>query len=378
MLQLYFTFILFCLLNNLCAMQEPRILCEHTESYNKLKKKSAMVYSHGFREDATENVAKRYPMPSRSGEPSVPEFPDAPGNIVRACLYTKPAVHVLATHLKQYAGVDGYENIHLVGNSCGGGTVINCLAKLLTYDPTYFDGTGVSADDATAIITAINKGSLSLMAPLLHITHAKEVSQYGNLVGRAALFGACALIYTINNRTDIFPRMSMFDVGGICLTTQVLCSTPAQYVGTQAINYGIVPLVSNMHYDPFHPTPLDSMYHLKDALTCPILLQFHKEDGVLKNPDHNTVDFYEQIRNDKTHIVISDDASHSTVSQQHLDLLAAFKQKYIFNNMVECPTSSPNPRFTLDNTQPEVEELRKQLCPNIFTRMTNLLGYSKN
>jgi hypothetical protein len=308
----------------------------------------------------------------------VPEFPDAPGNIVRVCLYTKPAVHVLAAHLKQYVRRESYENIHLVGNSCGGGTVINCLAKLLTYDPTYFEGTDVTADDATAIIAAINKGSLSLMAPLLHITHAKEVSKYGNIVGRAALAGACALIYTINNRADIFPRMNMFDAAGICLTSQILCGTPAQYIGTQAINYGIVPLVSNMHYDPFHPTPLDSMHHLKEALTCPILLQFHKEDGVLKNPDHDTVDLYEQIKNDKTHILISDDASHSTVSPQHMDLITAFKQKYIFNDVVECAISSPNPRFTLANTQPKIEELREILCPGIFTRMTNALGYFKS
>jgi hypothetical protein len=252
-----------------------------------------------------------------------------------------------------------------------GGTTINCLAQLLTYkqNPAYFDNTGISENDATAIIAAINRGSLSLTAPMLHVTHAKGVSIPGTILGGATLIAACTLAYYINKHTYNFPYITKLGTTGVCLTAQALCGAN---IGSQAINYGIIPGVSNLHYDPLHPTPLNSLHHLKGKFTCPMLLHLNKKDGVLKNPDHDTVYLYEQIKNDKTHILITDDASHNYTSRQHLRVLNAFKQKYIFNE------NAAETQNLLPDTQPTVDELRKQLCPGFFTRITNALKGWKN
>jgi hypothetical protein len=109
MLQQFLALIFLCLLNNVRAME------------NELMHKSMTVYAHGFDESSTSNMAHDLHMGSHFNKPSVPEFPDAPGRIDRACFYTKPAVHVLAQDLKKCVVAEGYEEIHLVGRSCGGG-----------------------------------------------------------------------------------------------------------------------------------------------------------------------------------------------------------------------------------------------------------------
>ena len=296
---------------------------------NKLIESAVTIYSHGFGENSKRNMASYFSMTNKV---SVPEYPDAPGVISRACFYTQPAVLVLAKDLKKYAVSEKYKRIHLVGRSCGGGTAMTCLAKLLTYDPSYFQGTDISETDATAIIAAINRGSLSLTAPLLHLTDAKAVAVPGTVLTAATVIGACILAYHINKRTYNFPYISKLNTTGLCVAgigAQALWGINS---GAQSINYCSVPSVTNMHYDPLHPTPLNSLHHLKGKLTCPMLFHFNKDDGVLKNPDHNTVYLYEEIKNDKTHIIITDDASHNETSNQHLNALNAFQQKYIFKN----------------------------------------------
>ena len=99
----------------------------HQNSFSmdtKKEKKRVKVSSHGFGED---------------GSGKGPRYPDAPGQLLKACFYTKPAVHTLADYLKDKVD-EGYDAVDLEARSCGAGTAVNCLDKLIHYEknPNYF------------------------------------------------------------------------------------------------------------------------------------------------------------------------------------------------------------------------------------------------
>lgn len=315
-------------------------------------KKTYMVYSHGFGEDGERNSKKRYTHLGDNS--SMPIYPDAPGQLNKAVFYTKPAVHMLVNHLYEIAQKEDCGSIRLVGYSCGAGTAINCLAKLAHYDENkeYFKGTRIhSKDDADKIMQKINDGAFVATAPFLHVCKANAVAQQSEWLSAVTIAGATAVVASSLSKDKVDSRAAQFGLfaaGSLAADYAVgdyLKKTYAQGIVTY-----VLPYITGGHFDPYHEDPLQSAEQLRGKLTCPILLHFHKQDGVLGNPDEDTIKVYDALKDDKTHIIITDDAWHNSRSQQFTSELEKFDKKYLKNEHVN-----------MRDTQPCVEELRKKI-----------------
>lgn len=335
----------------------PQIACD-TTSDEKQRKKRVSVYSHGFGEYGPSNG---------------PTYPDAPGQVFKACFYTKPAVHELANYLKDKLD-EGNDTIDLEGRSCGAGTVINCLDKLINYDqnPDYFATTKIiSKSCADEIIAAINRGSIDLTVPFLSLKKAKAVSIPSGYLSTTSIVAACGVAHCRGMFGQLLEKMHYNSTSLKNLAVALATGVVAHYTlgsivknsWATVIDGVIMPCISRFNYDPFHAKPLDSVERLRGHITCPLLLHVCKNDRVLENPDEDTVKLYDALRTgneSKTHIVLSEptDGWHNAPSFKYLQSKKAFNTKYGLHGE-QCNDKNNN---TLLDTQPTPEELRLKIC----------------
>lgn len=183
---------------------------------------------------------------------------------------------------------DEFAIIHLVGRSCGAGTAINCLVQLINYNDVYWQESNITHQDASDIIAAINRGSIFVTVPFLHLEKARAISIPSTILGTASLMGTCAFAYYIAKRTNN-PYVTKLNATGAFLATNYMFGKYFKKAWSSFFNHIGARVISNMHYDSFHPSPLDSIPYLKGKFTCPILLDIRAHDGVLDDPDEDIV-----------------------------------------------------------------------------------------
>ncbi len=312
--------------------------------------KRMVVYSHGFGEGFY-NDSQSFAFLGDSV--AAPIYPDAPGNLSVAVFYTRPAVIKLADSLYDAVIIDNNTSIVLVGRSCGAGTAINCLEKLINYDPKYFEGSKITtAKQAHEIVNAVNNGAFIATVPLLHLKKVNVISISSTIMGGLTYAGAIlgGHLYSKTDRMDSNREMMKLALLSAGLMTYYATSDLVKNFYSSLLIRFIVSKLSNNYYDPNHQHPLDAIEKLRGKLTCPILLHFNRHDGVLEDPDSDTIHVYELLAGDKTHVIITDDASHNEASLQFMKVLSDFKSKYMDGNDVD-----------LSATQPTVDEFKKQV-----------------
>jgi hypothetical protein len=318
--------------------------------------KKYVVYSHGYCERG--NGKDYYAF--LGDECSAPTYPDAPlqkgqrPQLNQAVFYTKPSVFVLAEHLKDIAYKKDCKGIILVGNSCGAGTADNCLAALVSYekDKNYFEGSTISGEDAETIMAKINNGAYISTAPLMSLRKVGYVSEPSALltsgtIASSAMFAYYCASFLHKKIAKSSAGRFGFLVAG--MATWYLCQEYLNDVYDQAIVNWIVPYLTNYNFDPNHAEPIQSVELLRGKLTCPILMQFHAQDGVLEGPDADTIRRYDALKGENTYIVITNDSWHRGRSQQFQAVLDDFK-KILGGEKIESTM-----------LQPSVDELREQI-----------------
>jgi hypothetical protein len=267
-------------------------------------------------------------------------------------------VHALANYLK--GARDNERGIYLKGRSCGAGIAINCLYQLFYYDPVYFEGTAIkSKEDAEKIVNAVNRGALELTVPLLSLKKTKIIDTASNIGGygiAAATVGA--LFYTMG--AAALPPVGLVSASYAAYKLIWTVGESLKKVSTYSSNKYLVPTISNQHYDPEHIAPIDAVPFLKNCIKCPVLLHFCKNDGVLANPDEDTVKVYECLREGNetnTYILITDDDGHNNapLNGQYARFHSKFEDMvYHFDGVIT-------------ENRPTVAELIKQIFgPSIF------------
>lgn len=320
-------------------------------SDNNIKKKLHVVYSHGFGQDGT-IPQFAYTL---GNSHSAPTYPDAPGNTDAAVFYTKPAVHVLANHLYEKIE-EGHDAIAIVGYSCGGGTADNCLAQLLNYDSEYFKGTKITSQaEADRIIAAINKGAFVQTAPLLGLHKSTAISTRSTYLANATIAAGTLLAWSLYSYA-LDGKVSQNNINAGALIggtlTYSLFGDELKKTYSFGIKHVAAPWYTNYYFDPNHPEPIEEVDKLRGKITCPILLHFHKDDGILENPDNDTIKVYDALKGPKTHIILTDDGSHNRRSQQFIHELKNFNGKYFEGK-----------NLNLKATQPTLDQLKEQIYP---------------
>lgn len=326
---------------------------------------------------------------------SAPTFPDAPGRMTKACLYTKAAVHTASTHLREQVIEQGKKSIVLVGFSCGAGTMFNCLEKLLNYSPSYFEGTNITQEDANQIIAAINNGAIISTAALLAlrkgnivIVPAAILSALTVLCGTIATYYYYASRYAENTdknpqtKEGLEPSTDKMEQENRSITgmsipeklkswlkiekkhlikSAIILGGGIVYwaldnIIKQVYIYSMVnwmaPRITNYNFDPNHTDPLQAIQLFDGKLTCPILIHQHEKDGIVKDPDQDTIDMYEALaKHGKTHILITTDSWHNAGSEQLLQTVKSFINKYFGGNL----------QVDMSETQPSLDELKQQI-----------------
>jgi len=290
--------------------------------------KPHIVYSHGIGDKSSGLSYHVF----GTNDLSVPEYP-------WTCFYTKRAVHILANRLYEKVIEQKKQSILLEGFSCGAGTAINCLNKLIHYDESYFEGSIIrSKKDANTIIRAINNGGLVISDPLLSLYKTTHVE----LISHTLMAETLVLAYLMSRHS--FPDQYIRFVG--------LAAAGAMI--QKAYEHGLVyvgaPLITSGHYNPFHEDPIDAIGGLQGKLTCPILLHFNGSYGPLKNYNTDKIKVYEALYGNKTHILISKEGSHNVVSPEFEKLLKNFCAHYFMGDTID-----------LSRTQLTVDELKKSL-----------------
>lgn len=322
-------------------------------------KRDYVVYSHGFGEGSWYNDKNSFAF--LGDESYMPVYPDAPGQLQKAVFYTKPAVHTLANDLHEIAQKEDCESIRLVGRSCGAGTALNCLAKLANYDKNseYFNGSGISSKgDADKIMQKINKGAFVATAPFLHVRKANGIAIPSKILAGASVAGATAAACYYGPslcKNSVDPEVAKWGFLSAGLATYYAFGDCIKKMYEQGIVNWIVPSVTNGHFDPRHDTPLQSVEQLRGKLTCPKLLHFNAQDWVFENPDEDTIKVYDALKDDKTHIIITDDAWHNSRSHQFAAELKKFNQKYLKDQ------NDMQVNIDMQVTQPTVKDLRRQI-----------------
>jgi hypothetical protein len=257
-----------------------------------------------------------------------PDFPDAGGYFSKTVLYTRPAVIVLAQQLNDLVK-DGKTAIHLVAHSCGGGIVINTLAKLISYESNkdYFEGTGITLADSQAIIAALKKGSINITSPLLAAERARFIMVAGTVLSGTTCIAACAGLYCVmsDNLKKIITSFLGSYVEGSRKEAISSVGTKFGFVGVGLGSYSalgkqlkkmyikngiryIMPLVSRYNFDPCHPTPLESLEVLEDGLITRLHLCAYDEI-IHFSPEDIT-----KLRLKSVDLQIVDDTGHDTIS----------------------------------------------------------------
>lgn len=257
---------------------------------------------------------------------------------------------------------EGHDSIVLVGRSCGGGTAINCLAQLTHYDPAYFQGTKVtSKEDADKIVAAINSGAFVQTAPFLGLRKANAVAIPSAILAGATFTAATAAAYHYAPSAfeeNVSEDVAKIGILGLGAATYSLFGNFLKNMYASGITRTILPYLTNYNFDSSHPEPINEVEKLRGQMTCPMLLHFNKQDGVLENPDADTIKVYDALRGDKTHIIITDDSWHNGHSLQFTKELQDFKKKHLDSKDVGQQT-----------TQPTVDQLKKQIYPRDLMSM---------
>ena len=110
-------------------------------------------------------------------------------------------------------------------------------------------------------------------------------------------------------------------LGRIAITviTGYTCRDITQGICDKMLNYIAMPAITSLNYNPFHTEPIDAVERLRGLIKCPVLLRFCKQDGVLENPDEDSVHFYAALREGnekKTHVIITRDGGHNSNSAE--------------------------------------------------------------
>ncbi len=310
------------------------------------------LYAHGFGEDGDSRVT----------------FPDAPGKLFQACFYTKPAVHTLAKALKKMAVDEGKTAIDIKARSCGGGTLINCLDKFFHYDddPNYFDGADITAEDAQAIVTAINKGSLEITVPFLSLRKVVVLNRLSTIISCIAMVGICYNLYKRRLFDSVFKTDGLKKSLGNIATTMIAgyaCRPIVQGICGKMLNYIAMPAITSRNYNPLHKEPIDAVECLRGLIKCPVLLRFCKQDGVLENPDEDTVRFYAALRDgneEKTHVILTNVGGHNSYSHELNDAEALWTHTYNISSRQHKynPSSEEAQNAFIKQNTPTIEEFR--------------------
>jgi hypothetical protein len=150
----------------------------------------------------------------------------------------------------------------------------------------------------------------------------------------------------------------------VFLTASLLACKLAKHLKNRyshAILYHALPAITHYHYDPCHISPLENVEQLRGKLTCPILLHFHLRDGILDDPDEDVIQFYDAIKNDRTHIIITTDAWHKQHSVQWKEAIEIFQSHYFPTNDETAALTDKQWISWCKKTQPTNAQLREQM-----------------
>jgi len=325
-----------------------------------------VVYSHGFGEDSLNNGSEIFShFSNRLDGIYVPKYPDANAALSKAVFYTQPAVMILASKLADLV-TQGATKIVLVGKSCGAGTAINCLAKLSQYDQNkeYFNGSSITSKViADNIITAINNGAFIQTVPFLGIHKANLVAIPSGILAAVTTIAMSALASSYvtptygNNNFIWLTALWLGVLGNKSVGNRV------KKVYAHGIRRTIVRWFTNNNYQANHIQPIDAVEQLRGIITCPILLDIRKNDRVLQL-DEDTIRFYEALKGERTHIILTNDGWHNSESVEFRCERINFYHKYMMDQDVD-----------MSGTQPSIEELRQQIYPGLW--LTRVLKENK-
>lgn len=285
------------------------------------------LYSHGFGENGPFGKGTEY-----TADVEGPAYPDAPGRLDAAVFYTKPAVDVLADHVKQIVtrlpeqepflhplrGKDIQNRLLVEGRSCGAGTFINFLARL-------YAGEHDSVEKETMTkIDAAFKGFI-LDVPFLDVKRVASLCYAAKVVAIGIAAGSCKLLNLVLKKYS-----TTVDTGKTTDTAKKLAAycmvLPLTYfVAHKAFMHSttrlIFPWFTGYHFDPTYPTPLENLEKIRGKIKVPVLLHFCKDDGTLINEKDDILKTYRAFRagNEKqTFIVLTEpgEGSHNQLSDR--------------------------------------------------------------
>jgi hypothetical protein len=246
--------------------------------------------------------------------------------------YAQPSVYEYIERLHNEV-TRGNNSIIADGRSTGAGTVLNSLAKLAHYDQNkdYFQSSVItSSKDAENIIKAVNNGAITLEAPLLNLKKSIYIGMASKALSAVTIGGAVAAGCYGAALLDGGGNQKMVGLATVGAGALVYCGLKDRLKDMSAraiVRYG-APLIYK-NFDPNHIDPLEAAEQLRGKFTCPIFMQFYAQDGVLENPDEDTIKLYNSLKNNKTHINISVHGSHNI---QVYGVKNAFNHKYFGTN----------------------------------------------
>ena len=130
---------------------------------------------------------------------------------------------------------------------------------------------------------------------------------------------------------------------------------------TNLIDKIAMPIITRGNYNPWHTKPIGAAETLKGKLKCPVLIHQSYNDGVLADPNKDTVRLYRALRNgneNKTHILLTKDGNHNWPSPKHETIKGLWKAYY--------KNKASNQPEWVKETRPEVADLRAQVAPNFW------------
>lgn len=204
----------------------------------------------------------------------------------------------------------GVTAINLFGHSRGGGAIITMLARLYQFDTYYnsFNKLGITKENATAILNAVNKGSLVLNCPL--VDTPQLIKEKASWVHAGFMSGF--------------------------------------------LSRGILPFI--MQYRAYADNPVTAAQILqKNGYAIPTFIHFQKDDIIIGT--RNDYLLYQYLHGKDTYLTIGNEGSHLHPGIQLGKDLQPFYKKY--GNA--CYQDAMADENSLNKAQPNLAELK-----NIF------------
>lgn len=301
--------------------------------------KPTLIYFTGLREiesakDKPNTILQdKYPEAFNQWEIKQVTFAEAINNELHhhdSALYTKPAIHYAASELndKKNKDVNADSKVEgIIGFSNGAGVLINLLAKLVTYDqnkdywgqPTLEKTTAninssvpmLNKTDAVAILQKVNSGFLVFDAPLLHARHFNSISTWSGRIsmGLPTIGTPLAALCCMPFSWSLFAASAA--VGA--LAGWIFKTPLKRAIGNIIVRNCISRTSDFKNFDPYHPSPLESVQQFKGKITCPVLIHFHEHDGILDGPGADAALFCSAFDENKTVICVTRDGKHTTM-----------------------------------------------------------------